>query len=82
MIQAKHISDRIKRIRMPRNVLAERAGINRDQVDRLVWGKDVYQSTAQKIENALATEERALLAHLLALHPSAAEPPSLHREAA
>ena len=67
------LADRADRIRLPVTELAARAGLNLHTVHKLFNGAaDPRVSTVEAVETALVAEERALLAHLLRLHPQAA----------
>lgn len=59
------IKERAARIRLPLKALAEMAGVDEDNLHRVLKGKtDPRLSTVEKIEAALAKEEDRLRAEL------------------
>lgn len=62
--------DRARRLRLPNTEIAERAGLDQHSVRRcLNQLRDTRTSTVNRIEAAIAGEERALRDYLLGLHP-------------
>jgi hypothetical protein len=67
------LSERIKRIGLSRKAIAKGTGLVEETVGRTLNGAtEPLRSTAESIETFVAAHERALLRHLIALHPAEA----------
>jgi hypothetical protein len=76
-MNAATMRERAHAIRMPKGLIAQRCGMHRDGVWSVMHGiKDARRSSVDRITAAILAEERALLAHLLALHPDMRTPPN------
>lgn len=67
------LSERRTRIRLPLVAVASAAGVDKHTAHRALNGiRDTRSSKLRAIEEAVVSEELALLAHLVRLHPAEA----------
>lgn len=66
------LEQRRRKLRLPKKVLAARARLDETTVGRVLkdGNSGGLTSTLRKLEAAIADEERELLQHLCALHPT------------
>ena len=71
--EAQELGERLSRIRLPYNALAERAGCDQASIRNHVKGmRRMSERIERDVKSALVAEELSVLAHLARLHPQEA----------